>query len=300
MTSPASQIKPLSDPASYYVRLGLPATCLNAFWLLFQYDRKYLTFSLIIWLTIALLYVLDIIPRRRFTAIYLRSFDIDKINTDIRDDIRRRTKSKLKISGVRSLTDRVTVGLWDRDPLVTLVISVFKGPFSLEAGSDWPVRLWRTLADMRAVFIDMSKISESVLLELRLSYKCVGPHRLCVIVPGQTPIDAWYMFFARELNIDIEAARALHILPIQATKNMLSADSYPALSNFTNQLPLFGPGLNYDAFKSVQGFVRSDSETLLFEKFARLEVQIRWIILFVIPAILIILVKLLNIPWPSE
>jgi hypothetical protein len=123
-----------------------------------------------------------ILPRKPVNALYLRSFRTDPESIAVRQLVQNGLGSQFRLSGIRSPKRRWP--FWLRVIFQTPFILRYSTPkyMNLEAGADWQVLLWRSLGDVRCVFIDTRDLTSFVESEIRLCLQTVGPERILFII----------------------------------------------------------------------------------------------------------------------
>jgi hypothetical protein len=145
--------------------------------------------------------VLHILPKRGVNAFYLRSFRNDRYSWPARKAIQAALGGDFRLSGIRDPTRRMPVLL--RGLLFGIFLFRYCTPkfMNLEAGWDWQARLWRSLADARCAFIDLSDLTPFVEAEVHLCYRCLGPARVLFLGdPSRGPAQ-WQNVVAQLLSL---------------------------------------------------------------------------------------------------
>src|SRR5262249_39087474 len=140
-----------------------------------------------------------ILPRRLTNAFYLRSFRNDPATWPVRKAIQRALGRRFRLSGIRDPRRR-----WN--PLFRMLLTVvfcfrYATPkyMNLEAGNDWKARLWRSLADARCAFLDLTDLTPFVEEEIVLAVRCLGVGRVLFIGDTSRSADEWRGMVARVL-----------------------------------------------------------------------------------------------------
>ena len=140
----------------------------------------------------ALYIIYRVLPRRQTNAFYLRAFRNDAATLGVRKTIQRTLGYRqFRLSGIRDPRRRGSPFL--RGVYLFVLAIRYSTPkyMDLEAGDDWKARLWRSLADARCAFIDVSDPTPFLEEEVVLTVRCLGPRRVLFVADGSRDEDAW-------------------------------------------------------------------------------------------------------------
>jgi hypothetical protein len=135
--------------------------------------------------------IVRLFPKRTTNAIILRSFVTDDGSAAIQRSIRGAVGGEFRLSGIRQPRRRVSVVVRTAFIIVMLFRYARTRFMNLEAEADWRARLWRSLADVRVVFLDVREMTKNLEFEVRLAYGCVGLNRMCFIGDTRMGTDEW-------------------------------------------------------------------------------------------------------------
>lgn len=193
-----------------------------------------------------------ILPKQSTNAIYLRSFRRDYTSFEKRLAIQRLLGWKYRLSGIRAPSNR-----WPK-----VVQYIFSGflcfrystvkYMNLEADEDWFSRLWRSMAEARCVFVDVSDVTPEVEREIVLAHRCVGPRRVMFVADELGDESTWR---ARVTDLTGMVSPNVAIWPSTPSGDDLALFE-AAISKFESQLPTGAAGLDWNAFECVRASAR--------------------------------------------
>lgn len=194
--------------------------------------------------------ILLALPNRRVDALYLRGFENDSASFDARLLVEAALHPNFRLSGIRAPRRRMPLVL--RPLLFGLFAMRYLSSryMNLEAESDWLARLWRTLADVRVVVIDLRNVTQHVVTEIGLAVNCVGIGRM-IFISDSASLDASMRVAAEAASIDAEIVRARTVLwrgrdvdEIERFQNDINA--------IEQSLPQAPAGIAWAAFERVR------------------------------------------------
>ncbi|HEV3164374.1 MAG TPA: hypothetical protein VGZ22_10130 [Isosphaeraceae bacterium] len=135
--------------------------------------------------------LLRILPRKKTDAFYLRSFRRDETTLSVRQALRAGLTRRFRLSGIRDPRRRMPS--WLRVLDTTALVYRYATPkyMNLEAGADWKARLWRSLADARCAFIDLTEVTPFLDEEIDLTYRCLGLERILFLGGEGKSVEEW-------------------------------------------------------------------------------------------------------------
>ena len=156
--------------------------------------------SPLVYAGLSLLIVL-ILPRSMPSGLLLRRFKADRPDDhELRSALREGLGRKGRLSGVRDPGRRFPPPLLLLAPLIFTFAYRSRIDLDLEAGDDWPVRLWRSLCFTKLAIVDATEFNEWVRLEARLAVMCLGLERVLFVGDSTRTIEAWQLEVFRHLG----------------------------------------------------------------------------------------------------
>jgi hypothetical protein len=191
----------------------------------------------------------SILPRRLTNAFYLRSFRNDPATWPVRKAIQRALGSDFRLSGIRDPRRR-----WN--PLVRMLLTVifcfrYATPkyMNLEAGDDWKARLWRSLADARCAFVDLTDLTPFVEEEVVLAVQCLGLKRVLFIIDASRSADEYRELVAKILGCE-ESVSDVQVAGWDSQRTGIRHFS-KTVREFAERLPTGTEGLSRAAYPST-------------------------------------------------
>lgn len=199
------------------------------------------------------------LPKKPVSALYLRAFGEDDATFDARLLIEATIHPKLRLAGIREPRRRMLIFL--RPFLLGVLALRYIGAryMSLEAESDWLARLWKTLSTVRVVFVDLRKITDSVVMEIKLAQRCVGLERLIFITdPKERDNSIDEVSKITGLDRTLVAERTVDWIGIEQNEIETFCSS---IANLIDQLPAQPADLNRGAFELVCEYALDRAQT---------------------------------------
>jgi len=215
--------------------------------------------TIVIW---TLFLIAGVFPNRRVNALYLRSFCMEWGGVQLMRELQMDLGWRYRVGSVSRPHTRMPVWAWPLSSVFSTLYYALNHRTMLEADSDWPARLWRSLGDCRVAFINMSKITQSILFELRIAYESLGPQRLFIMVPIQTPEVTWRLWFTEKLGISFPESLSIKLGYFEPHSNRLNTESRLCLLDFIRKLPAGTAGIRQEALPLIKGYIPSHSEQI--------------------------------------
>jgi hypothetical protein len=186
---------------------------------------------------ILVLPLLLILPVRRTNAFYLRSFQEDEATGAVRAALQKGLGRGFRLSGIRAPARRTST-FWKHATHLAYCFKYSTPKFmNLEAGRYWLASVWRSLADARCAFIDLTEVTENVAIESRVAISCLGSNRI-VFLADQTRDEAELRKRAAALvGLEEEAGSRLLLLRFERRHDWDARGLTQAVERFRLSIP---------------------------------------------------------------
>jgi hypothetical protein len=214
----------------------------------FAFERtEFLPVMILVWL---------VLPRRSTNAFYLRAFSADAGSLEVRKAILSGLGRGYRLSGIRSPKRRWPILLRSLGRFAFCFHYSSAKYMNLEAGNDWMGRLWRSLGDARCAFVDLTRVTEFVAIEIRLARQSLGLDRVLFIGDRSRSHSEWEAVVAEHLAEIGGAYGNIHVAIWDESPEGRAAFE-TEVGRFAKRLPAGAAGLNWAAFPIVRPHVLS-------------------------------------------
>jgi hypothetical protein len=241
----------LADPLrAFRIYLGIMILLLFAMALHsgFAFERsEFLPVMILIWL---------VLPRRSTNAFYLRAFSADEGSLEIRKAILDALGPGYRLSGIRSPKRRWPILIRGLARFIFCFHYASVKHMNLEAGHGWVARLWRSLGDARCAFVDLTRVTEFVAIEIRLACQSLGLDRVLFVGDWSRSHAEWEAVVTEHVADTGQARGKVHVAVWDGSREGPSKFT-DEVRQFAKGLPAGLAGLNWDAFPIVRPHVLS-------------------------------------------
>ena len=252
---------PLADPMRVYRSLYTGMMCFTFFVsasagiLLWIQTGEWITFLLPMIVGVGgglvLQSVRRLLPSNAPNAFYLRAFRNDSKSWPVRMAIQQALGKRFRLSGIRDPRRRWPFLIRHLVSLLFIFRYCLPKFMNLEAGRDWKARLWRSLADARCAFIDVTDVTSFVLEEIELCYHCLGMKRIMFVCDSSETAEEWRNRIDRilgTLSIPRDEVRLCIWEQYSSSNERFNSQ----VSSFADGLPPGEAGIHREAFSLTQ------------------------------------------------